>query len=99
MSGGHFDTAYYRIAQLADDIEWEVNHPEDERGMQIDEATAIAIKKFVIHLNKVAQAIQAIDYLYSGDSGEDRVIETITDVLNEKPIPPTYCWDNTLNNL
>lgn len=97
MSGGHFGISYTTIHSLADDLDWEISEQNPEYVYKLE--TIVQMKKFVKHLHKVAQAVKAIDYLYSGDSGEEIVIESLIDVLNEKPISPTYQWDRTLHNL
>jgi len=79
MSGGHFDYNQYRIGQIADDIDGEIRNNDSEElnewgdrlGAGYSEATIEAMEHAVYQL-KVAQVYaQRVDWLLSGDDGED----------------------------
>ena len=79
MSGGHFDYNQYRIGQIADDIDGEIRNNDSEElnewgdrlGRGYSEATIEAMEHAVYQL-KVAQVYaQRVDWLLSGDDGED----------------------------
>lgn len=95
MSGGHFTLGYWNVTNFADDLRSELNNPE----YQFDEEAVLLMKQFVVHLDDVIEAIKDIDYLYSGDISEPRLIHTLKKVLKANPLPPTYVWDNTMHNL
>lgn len=79
MSGGHFDYAQYKLGRIADSVEQlildnnktEVNQWGDTMGHEYTEAT---ISEFRVALKMLRQAeiyTQRIDWLVSGDDGED----------------------------
>jgi hypothetical protein len=82
MSGGHFNDnpyVYYRVQQFADELENEIenNNKEDRYGYSPSYTPEIIeiLKKQIPEINRVAKIMKAIDYLYSGDYGEDNFIE------------------------
>lgn len=88
MSGGHFgDYIYYRVAQFADDLENEIerNFVEDEYGWctEFGGKTIDYLKEQIKHIQKTAEIMRAIDYLYSGDYGEDSFAERISQIEKE----------------
>ena len=79
MSGGHFNYAQYKIGNIADSVEQliinndseELDEWSDSKGHNYTEAT---ISKFRIALKMLRQVeiyTQRIDWLVSGDDGED----------------------------
>jgi hypothetical protein len=91
MSGGHFgDYDYYKVSQFADELEIEISNngkgKEDcgyygEKWYPNHDPDVIDIlQEQIPKLRKIADIMRHIDYLYSGDIGDDgfllRVKET-----------------------
>ena len=95
MSGGHFQYKQYELGHMADEIEQlildndseEVNEYGDTKGYGYSPET---IAKFKIALKTLLQAqiyVQRIDWLVSGDDGEDSFhsrLEADFDALNRR---------------
>ena len=79
MSGGHFDYQQYRIEDIATEIEHliesndnqSLNEYGDKRGREYSQETIAKFKEAVVMLRCAAEAAQRIDWLVSGDDGED----------------------------
>jgi len=75
MSGGHFEYKQHRITDFADELyrEIEGNKLVDEYGYCPNYSNDVLneLVKINILLNKAADLAHAVDYLYSGDYGED----------------------------
>jgi hypothetical protein len=70
MSGGSYDYAYQRIADLAEEIRMRAE------GDHVDLRAA-----FAAHLEKCAEAARAIEWVDSGDSGPGREVAPIREAL------------------
>jgi hypothetical protein len=80
MSGGHFgDYDYYKVSQFADELEVEIRH-NGKAGTDGDHSNWYPnhdpdvieyLKEQVPKLRKIADIMRHIDYLYSGDIGDD----------------------------
>lgn len=79
MSGGHFGYAQYRIDDIASDVErlietngsTEKDEFGDYIGYHFDSETIEKFKEAHLTLRKAAAMAQRIDWLVSGDDGED----------------------------
>jgi hypothetical protein len=78
MSGGHFTDCgydYYKVAQFADELEEEIdnNDKPDEYGWKhnYDPEVIDCLQAQLPKLRKMAEIMRHIDYLYSGDIGDD----------------------------
>jgi hypothetical protein len=78
MSGGHFGDCsydYYKVAQFADELEVEIENngkPDGWGGMSNHDADVIdVLQEQIPKLRKMAEIMRHIDYLYSGDIGDD----------------------------
>ena len=85
MSGGHFgDYDYYKVAQFADELEEEIchNYDTDEFGYanNYSQETLEYLKKQLPKMRKMADIMRHIDYLYSGDHGEDSFMERVKEI-------------------
>lgn len=90
MSGGHFDGyVYYQVQRFVDDLEFEIDRNFDaededyEWCAKFGEKTIDYLKEQIKHLKKTAEIMRAIDYLYSGDYGEDCFAERISQIEEE----------------
>ena len=84
MSGGHYNSngyVYYQVDQFADELEMDIrnNNRKDEYGYSPDfnEETLQILKRELHNIRRVATLMRHIDYLYSGDHGEDTFVEQI----------------------
>jgi len=91
MSGGHFNGngyIYYRVNQFSDELESEIlnNENKDEYNYcpNYNEQTLEVLRKQIPLIRKAAEIMRAIDYLYSGDHGEDSFIEKIKQIEESK---------------
>lgn len=82
MSGGHFNDneyVYYKVAQFTDELEHEIasNTAKNDLGYcpNFSEKTLKELKKWLPRLKQMADVMHHIDYLYSGDYGEDTFLE------------------------
>ncbi len=82
MSGGHFgDYDYYKVSQFADELEIEISNngkgKEDcgyygEKWYPNHDPDVIdVLHEQIPKLRKMAEIMKHIDYLYSGDIGDD----------------------------
>lgn len=79
MSGGHFDYQQYNIERIAEEVEQLIitndSTEKDEfgydKGLHYTRETIEEFKIGLEHLRKAAIYAQRIDWLVSGDDGED----------------------------
>ena len=76
MSGGHFgDYDYYKVHQFADELEVDIdnNGKPDEYGWKSNHDPEVidCLQEQLPKLRKMAEIMRHIDYLYSGDIGDD----------------------------
>lgn len=77
MSGGHFDYQQYNIQNIADDVEQLI---ESNDG-NYSEETIVEFKRGLELLRKAQVYVQRIDWLVSGDDGEDSFHRRLTTEL------------------
>jgi alanine-alpha-ketoisovalerate/valine-pyruvate aminotransferase len=87
MSGGHFNDCgydYYKVAQFADELEEEIrnNNVEQEYGYTPNHEPEVIeyLKEQVPKMRKMAEIMRHVDYLYSGDHGDDSFMERVKEV-------------------
>ena len=85
MSGGHFgDYDYYRVAQFADELELSIenNGKVDEYGDKhnYDPDVIDYLEAQIPKMRKMAEIMRHIDYLYSGDHGDDSFLLRVKEV-------------------
>lgn len=87
MSGGHFEYQQYHIDDIVQEIEAliENNNVADEWGSSSDysEETIAKFKEALTTLRRGATMAQRIDWLVSGDYGEDDFHKRWKEELNE----------------
>jgi hypothetical protein len=91
MSGGHFGDCgydYYKVAQFADELEVEIEH-NGKAGTDGDHSNWYpnhdpdvidVLHEQIPKLRKMAEIMKHIDYLYSGDIGDDSFLLRIKEV-------------------
>jgi len=105
MSGGHFgDYDYYKVSQFADELEQEIATNglkcEDyymENFYPNHEPEVIEyLKEQLPKLRKMAEIMRHIDYLYSGDHGDDSFLLRVKEVEAKYSfINPIHPWMET----
>ena len=87
MSGGHFTDCgydYYKVAQFADELEQEIaaNNTVNEYGdkYNFDPDVIDYLEAQLPKLRKMAEIMRHIDYLYSGDHGDDSFLLRVKEV-------------------
>jgi hypothetical protein len=94
MSGGFFDYQQYRLGYIADAVEQLIrdNHSQElndwgyPRGREYSDETIREFKRAVELLNQALIYAQRIDWLVSGDDGEDTFHARLAeDLKNGKP--------------
>lgn len=100
MSGGHFNDCgydYYKVAQFADELEQEIatNNTVNEYGGKHDYGPDVIyyLEAQLPKLRKMAEIMRHIDYLYSGDHGEDSFMDRVKEV--EAKYNPIHEWQET----
>ena len=91
MSGGAFDYVQYRIHDIVERIEEEISHntvkPEywwgEWNGQVYSDETIAEFRKGIELLKKAELNAQRIDWLLSGDDGEDSFHERLKEDLEE----------------
>lgn len=91
MSGGHFNNSgyiYYQVHQFADELEnaIENNNKQNEYGYapQYNSEVISVLNKYIPEMKKLSSIMKHIDYLYSGDHGEDSFLQRIQAVESGK---------------
>jgi hypothetical protein len=93
MSGGHFGNCgydYYKVAQFADELEEEIlkngkkredcGYYGEEYYPTFEPETIKYLRKQLLKMRKMAEIMRHIDYLYSGDHGEDSFMWRVKEV-------------------
>jgi len=81
MSGGHFDYIQYRVSEAAEDIDRMIRDNDkpdswgDVPGYSVD--TIRSFKEAAVAIKLAAIFLQRIDWLVSGDDGEDQFHERL----------------------
>ena len=89
MSGGHFDYDQYRIDRIAADVDQLIRTNDDEtlnewnepKGKHYQPAVISRFREGLRALRIAAIYAQRIDWLVSGDDGEDSFIERLAEEL------------------
>jgi uncharacterized phage infection (PIP) family protein YhgE len=87
MSGGHFNYNQYRLTQIADDLQNAIdnNDIEDDWGYKYNysKETLDKFRATVKELKELAIKVNRIDYLLSGDDGEESFHQRWNEELNK----------------
>ena len=88
MSGGHFGNYgydYWKVAQFADELEEEIQDKQDEYGHSYNFSPEVIeyLQEQLPKMRKMAEIMRHIDYLYSGDHGEDSFMNLVKMVENK----------------
>ena len=95
MSGGHFDYKQHYISDIAYDIEKliKLNSTEDEHGYknEYSDETLLRFKEAIKCLKIAETYVYRIDWLVSGDDGEETFHRRLKKELEE-------LWESVLRN-
>ena len=88
MSGGHFNDCgyiYHQVSQFAYELEEEIqnnNKPDEYDGYVKNYAPEVIeyLEEQVHFIHKMADIMRHIDFLYSGDHGEDSFMNRVQEV-------------------
>lgn len=91
MSGGAFDYNQYKLEYIADEIEHliitndstELNQWGDPKGRGYNEKTIVEFKNAINLLRLAKMYAQRVDWLVSGDDGEEQFHERLRKELQE----------------
>uniref|UniRef100_A0A6H1ZRF6 Uncharacterized protein n=1 Tax=viral metagenome TaxID=1070528 RepID=A0A6H1ZRF6_9ZZZZ len=87
MSGGHFEYGQWQISEIADEIEKLIRNNDstekDKYGGHYSPEVIIKFKDAVQLLRRAYIYAQRIDWLVSGDDGEESFIERLKEDLDE----------------
>jgi len=85
MSGGHFDYAYFKIDEMARDLQHEIdnNNIPDEWGYSTNasEECLSLIQRSQKIIETAGKLAHEIEYFYSGDHGEETLMELLSEIL------------------
>lgn len=85
MSGGHYDYKCFKVMELCDEMEHEIqkflNPKEGEYSPYTKEHMELR-QKFVTHMRKVAEIAHTIEWVDSGDHSPEREIKEIKEFLD-----------------
>ena len=91
MSGGRFNNSgyiYFHVDQFADELEIliENNKKVDEYGYAslYSEEVIIMLREQIQYMRKMAKTMKAIDYLYSGDHGEESFVREMIRISKDE---------------
>ena len=96
MSGGYFDYEQYKIGRIADQVEHLIEANDDTtpnewgetRGRGFPPEVIAEFRKGLHYLLVAAVYAQRIDWLVSGDDGEDDFLDRLRKDLSKLGIPP-----------
>ena len=84
MSGGHFDYQQYRLNDIANEIARLIDNNDDpEDGIHYPPEIIEKFEETVFLLRRGEAMVQRIDWLVSGDDGEERFLRRW-----ENEVPP-----------
>lgn len=92
MSGGHFDYGCFRISQFAEELRHELdlndctekNSYGDEIGQHFESETIDNLKRSLEIIELAGKLAYEIEWLYSGDHGEDSFNKIIKNIFNKE---------------
>jgi hypothetical protein len=84
MSGGHFNYDQYKIGYIADEVEQLIEENSNEKEeYKFSEETIARFREAWFALKKAQIYAQRIDWLVSGDDGEDSFHRRLKEELKE----------------
>lgn len=74
MSGGHYDYAYLKVIEFADGIERDLSEPRD--WMNYSPECILKLKQIAVQASEFAGVMKDVEWLLSGDIGEETFLKT-----------------------
>ena len=88
MSGGHFNYKCYSISQFADELKHEIQNNttknQDNYSPSYSKKTIAILTKCHKIINQAGELSKEIEWLYSGDHGEDSFNEIVSKIFRTK---------------
>lgn len=89
MSGGHFNYVCYRILEFANELQQKIDTNDDEtlddfgdkRGYGFDDETMLRLRTSCQIIVTAGKLAREIEWLYSGDHGEESFRRLIDEIL------------------
>lgn len=89
MSGGHFDYNCFRITNFAEELQYEIDINDnttkdscgDQKGMGFEEKTIERLQEVQKLISQAGKLARTVEYLYSGDHGEESALKIIDEIL------------------
>lgn len=93
ISGGHFDYGCYKITQFAEDLQHDIQTNKDilpeswGEARNLNDATIAKLKEYQQQLEFLGRVAREIEWLYSGDHGEDSFMRILKNLEDENDEP------------
>lgn len=82
MSGGSFDYAYFKVFEFSDELQRLLHSPE-EMGYIKSEEVKEKLLWIQIESKKMAAHMKDVEWLFSGDDGEDTFLKNWESIRGE----------------
>lgn len=82
MSGGHFDYSCFRISQFVEELQHELD--TNETRAELSDDTIKVLKECQKIIEKAGKLAREVEWLYSGDHGEESFLKIVESILEEK---------------
>ena len=79
MSGGEFQYAFTTVNQFVDDLDEKLNDPEWVFSPKVKKKLGQILKQAIFF----SETMRQVEWLYSGDTGEDTFLERIKTIEKE----------------
>jgi len=88
MSGGSFNYAFHHVGQFIEELELKLDNADkiDEFGCYpnyFEPRVLAKLRNIVILARYTAKLMKEVEWLYSGDIGEDTFMKRIDEIFNE----------------
>lgn len=72
MSGGYYTYAYFKIRELAENIQEDLEkEKKEDEDNNLSEEVKAGMSKLILELDDVADKVKALEWFMSGDTGEE----------------------------
>ena len=89
MSGGSFDYAYRRMMDFADDLRDMLSQQGQKKDGWVvgtwEPAVAVKLEEISHIVDQAAKLAKEVEWLYSGDTGEETFMWRIKNIEEKKP--------------
>lgn len=78
MSGGSFNPVWIRASQFAEGLRELLDHPAKEEVFK--PKTIAKLREIVEQVRVAGQLMREVEYLYSGDTGDETFLERVAEI-------------------